>query len=188
MCSLVLKVITGNPGTGKHTIANIISRRCGLELVDINSVALENKVFEKKYGVIDVNVIKLKKIIDKKTSKNSLLVGHLAPYVVSPKNVEKAIVLRRNPYRLYQVYKKRRYTSKKSLENLGSEILGVIYYDTLKEFGKKKTFQIDTTDKSVLATAKKVENIFKGKENREEIVDWLSLVMRKGDMQKFFPY
>ncbi len=183
-----MKVLTGNPGTGKHTIANIISKRLDLELIDINTIAVEEKIFQKKNGVLDVDTARLKKIIDRKTSKNSLLVGHLAPYVISPKNVEKAIVLRRNPYRLHQVYKKRHYTTKKSLENTGSEILGVIYYDTLKEFGKKKTFQVDTTDKSIVSVAKKVENIFKGKKSREENVDWLTLVMRKGDMRRFFPY
>ncbi len=111
-----MKIITGNPGTGKHTIAKIISRKLGLDLVDINSIAKKEGIFEKKNGTLDVNVEELRKIIDKKINKNSLLVGHLAPYVVSSKNVESAIVLRRNPYKLQSVYKKRHYTGKKHLK------------------------------------------------------------------------
>ena len=181
-----MKIITGNPGTGKHTIAKLISKKNNLEIIDINKIAINNKVFKINQGTLDVDVGKLKKIIDKMNS-DSILVGHLAPYVISPKNVEMAIVLRKNPYKLQSTYKKRKYTNKKSLENLGSEILGIVYHDTIQEFGRKKTFQIDTSSKSISTTIKKVESIFKGSKV-EDNVDWLQLVLKKGDMQKFFPY
>lgn len=182
-----MKIITGNPGTGKHTIAKLISRKLNLEIIDINKIAISEGVFAKNNGTLDVDVSKLKKIINKMNSKDSLLVGHLAPYVISPKNVELSVVLRKSPYKLQSIYKKRKYTSKKSLENIGSEILGIIYHDTVQEFGRKKTFQIDTSNKSISTTVKKVESIFKGSKV-EDNVDWLQLVLKKGDMQKFFPY
>lgn len=166
----------------------MISKKLKIDLVDINSVAKEEGIFEKKNRILDVDVEKLRNIIDRKVNKNSLLVGHLAPYVVSSRNVESVIVLRRSPYKLQSVYKKRHYTRKKTLENLGSEILGIIYYDALREFGKEKTFQIDTTDKSISVVARKVGNIFRNKKGKEERVDWLQLVMKKGDMQRFFSY
>jgi len=182
-----LKIITGSPGTGKHTIAKLISSKLNLEIIDINKIAISNGVFEKNNGTLDVDVYKLKKIINKMDSENSILVGHLAPYVISPKNVEMAVVLRKSPYKLQSTYKKRRYSSKKSLENIGSEILGIVHHDTVHEFGREKTFQIDTTDKSIYATVKKVESIFKGNRT-EDNVDWLQLVLKKGDMRRFFPY
>ena len=181
-----MKIITGNPGTGKHTIAKLISKRLDLEIIDINKIAISKKVFKKNKGVLDVDVDKLKKIINK-MNYDSILVGHLAPYVISPKNVDIAIVLRKSPYNLQSTYKKRRYTSRKSLENIGSEILGIVYHDTVQEFGRKNTFQIDTSYKSISTTVKKVELILKGRKE-EENVDWLQLVLKKGDMQKFFPY
>ena len=183
-----MKIITGNPGTGKHTIAKQISRKLNLEVIDINKVAIEEGVFKKNNGILDVDVNKLKKIINRIDSENSVLVGHLAPYVISPKNVEIAIVLRKNPYKLQSVYKKRKYTAKKALENLGSEILGIIYSDTIHEFGREKTFQIDTSDKSISLTSKKAESVFRGIKVKENNVDWLQLVLKKGDMKKFFPY
>ncbi len=183
-----MKIITGNPGTGKHTIAKLISRKLNLEIIDINKVAINEGVFKKNNGTLDVDVDKLKKIINKKDSENSVLVGHLAPYVISPKNVEMAVVLRKNPYKLQSTYKKRKYTNKKSLENTGSEILGIVYYDTIREFGREKTFQIDTSNKAISFTAKKVESIFKGNKVKEDNVDWLQLVFKKRDMRKFFPY
>ena len=183
-----MKIITGNPGTGKHTIAKWISRKLNFEIIDINKVAIDEGVFKKNDGTLDVDVDKLKKIINKMGSKNSVLVGHLAPYVVTPKNVEMAVVLRKSPYKLQSTYKKRKYTNKKSLENLGSEILGIIYHDTLGEFGREKTFQIDTSNKSISLTVKKVESIFKEVKVKDDNVDWLQLVLEKGDMNKFFPY
>ena len=183
-----MNIITGNPGTGKHTIAKLISKKLDLEIIDINKIAIEHGLVKKNNYVLEVDVNKLKKIIEKKASENSILVGHLAPYVIDSKNVKISAVLRKSPYKLQSIYKKRKYSSKKSLENLGSEILGITYYDAVREFGKKKTFQIDTSDISISATVKKVELIFKRKSTKEDKIDWLHMVLKKGDMQKFFPY
>ena len=183
-----MKIITGNPGTGKHTVAKAIAKKLKLELIDINMVAIDEGVFEKRDGVFDVDVNKLKKIISKKASKNSLLVGHLAPYVISRNNVESAVVLRRNPYKLQSIYKKRRYSSKKAIENLGSEILGITYYDMVKKIGRNKTCQIDTSNKSISIVIKRIQAFFLVGKTQEDDVDWLGLVLKKGDLKRFFPY
>ena len=188
LSSYLLKIITGNPGTGKHTVAKVIAKKLKLELIDINMVAIDKGVFKKRDRVLDVDVNKLKKIIKKKASKNSLLVGHLAPYVVSRNNVESAVVLRRNPYKLQSTYKKRGYSSKKELENLGSEILGMTYYDMVKKIGRNKTFQIDTSNKSISMIVKRIETLFCKGKTQEDDVDWFRLIIKKGDMKRFFSY
>jgi len=166
----------------------LISKKLNLEIIDINKIVIEQGLAQKNNHALDVDVTKLKKIIDKKARENSMLIGHLAPYVIDPKNVKVTVVLRKSPYKLQSIYKKRKYSSKKSLENIGSEILGITYYDAVRQFGKKKTFQIDTSDISISTTAKKVELIFKRKSTKEDKIDWLHVVLKKGDMQKFFPY
>ncbi len=188
LSSYSLKIITGNPGTGKHTVAKIIAKNLKLELIDINSLSIDEKVFEKRYETIYVDVNKLKKIIRKKTTQNSLLVGHLAPYVVSKDDVESVVVLRKTPYKLQTTYKKRKYSSEKSIENLGSEILGITYYDTIKKIGNSKTSQIDTSNKSISQIVKKIETIFRKGKTKEDHVDWLRLILKKGDMKRFFSY
>ncbi|MDE1843559.1 MAG: shikimate kinase, partial [Thaumarchaeota archaeon] len=107
--------------------------------------------------------------------------------VISPKNVQLVIVLRKSPYKLQSVYKARKYSNKKSLENTGSEILDITYYDTVRKFGKTKTFQVDTSNRTISSTLKKVESIFKG-DKKGDTVNWLQMVLKKGDMKRFFPY
>ncbi len=177
-------VITGNPGVGKHTLAKRLAGK--FEILDLNRVAIDNKVYKKTRDALDVDVVKLGKIVKKMIRSDTLAVGHLAPYVVPPKQVRFVIVLRKSPYQLIPVYKKRRYAKKKMFENLGSEILGVTAYDAITRFGKKKTFQIDTTNLSVQKTADRIKLVFK-KKFKGDRVDWLALVAQKNDLARFFP-
>ena len=180
-------VITGNPGVGKHTIGKKISNILKYHILDINKVAIEAGFYDKKKNTIDVDVKKLKGFLKNKIKKNSIVIGHLAPYVLSKNQVDKAIILRKNPYKLKTIYKKRKYSTKKISENLGSEVLGIIAYDTIKKFGKKKSHQIDTSSKTISKVTKIVINTIKGKPENDE-VDWLTLVNEKKDLQKFFGY
>ena len=180
-------VVTGNPGVGKHTIAKKLATELNYKILDINKIAIESKLFEKQDDVLDVDVIKLKKILKNKTTKKTIVVGHLAPYVLSKNQVKKAVILRKNPYKLLSIYKKRKYSTKKIFENLGSEILGVIAYDSTKKFGKTKTHQIDSSSESATKIVNSIKNILKNK-FKEEKIDWLTLVKEKNDLQKFFSY
>ena len=182
----MLIVITGNPGVGKHTVAGEISKQIELPIMDINSIARDAELFEKNEDTNDVDITRLEKIIKERISSPSLIVGHLAPYVLSPNQVKKVIVLRRNPYDLISVYKKREYTEEKIRENTGSEILGIIAHDAINQFGTK-VFQVDVTGKSISEVTEKVLNIINERGVSEE-VDWLDLVTKQNDLKKFFAY
>ncbi len=179
-------VITGNPGVGKHTIAKEISKHLKLSINDINGIARDAELFEKNEDTNDVDISELEKIIKEKISSPSLIVGHLAPYVLSSVKVKIVIVLRRNPYDLIEVYKKREYTEEKTRENTGSEILGVIAHDAINQFGAK-VFQVDVTGKSISEVTEKILDIINRRGVSEE-VDWLDLVTKRNDLKKFFAY
>ena len=180
-------VITGNPGVGKHTITHKIAERLDLSIIDINEIAKNAGLFEKTENTNDVDTEKLGKILEDIISEKNIIVGHLAPYVLDKNQVKIMIVLRRNPYDLISVYKERKYTDQKIKENTGSEILGIIAYDSIKKFGKKKCYQIDTTSKTVPKITKTVMNIIEGK-FESDTIDWLTLISNKNDLKKFFSY
>jgi adenylate kinase len=182
------KVITGNPGVGKHTVAKQIAKNLDLDLIDINEVVIESDIFVRKKETLDVDTKALQKILEKKITTDSLVVGHLAPYVIPRNKIKTVIVLRKSPYKLISVYKKRKYSKQKTIENLGSEILGITFYDTLKKFGPAKTHQIDTSLSSVSKVVKRIEMLFEKSKFQEDQVDWLELISKKGDLKRFFPY
>jgi len=189
-------VITGSPGVGKHTIAKEIERTWKIsELIDINKTAIDAGLVEQGQDALDVDVNKLKKHLEPIVSdipklhwmgRTGLIVGHLAPYVLNAKSCHPCIVLRKNPYKLLDIYKKRGYTEKKMKDNLGSEILGIITNDAIKNFGQEKTFQVDTTDHTPKELAVRIHDIYYGKDNGDNI-DWLQLIQEKNDLKKFFP-
>jgi adenylate kinase len=182
------KVITGNPGVGKHTVTKQIAKNLNLDIIDINKVAIESGIFVREKETLGVDTKALQKILDKKITSHSLIVGHLAPYVIPRNKVNMAIVLRKSPYKLIPIYKKRKYSKQKTIENLGSEILGITFYDALKKFGPAKTHQIDTSLSSVSKIVKRIEMLFEKGKFQEDQVDWLGLISRKGDLKRFFPY
>ena len=177
-------VLTGNPGVGKHTVAEKITKKLKMELLDINEIVKNSELFEKNDDAIDVDVEELEKIIHNKINNPMLIVGHLAPYVIPEEKVDKTIVLRKNPYDLYDIYKKRQYTRKKSRQNIECEVLGITAYDSLRKFGKK-VFQIDTTRRDVDKVTELVLDIMKGSSHNDE-VDWLDMIWREKDLEKIF--
>lgn len=179
-------VITGNPGVGKHTVTKKLSQKLGLPILDLNQIAIQNKIYEKKDSTLDVDVKKLARLVKKLATNNAIIVGHLAPYVLGKAQIDTAIILRKNPYKLIPIYKKRKYTQKKIIENIGSEILGIIEYDSITGFGAKKTFQINATNLTPDKIISKIRMIIARKSKGDKI-DWLEIVAKKGDLAKFFP-
>ena len=177
-------VITGNPGVGKHTITKKIADILELSIVDINKIAKDSGLFEKNEDTNDVDVKKLEKILEQKISEKNIIVGHLAPYVLHKNKIKVMIVLRRNPYDLISVYKKRKYSDKKIKENTGSEILGIIAHDAISKF-QEKVFQINISKRTIPETVEKTADLISSNKGNEE-VDWLELVRKNNDLGKFF--
>ena len=181
-------VITGNPGVGKHTIADLfVKQNSSYQIFDINKFAIEKGLGEQTDDGIEVDTKKLKNEIQKLNLEKSLIIGHLAPYVLDELNVEFVIILRKNPYELVKIYEKRKYQNQKIKENAGSEVLGIIANDSITSFGKKKYFEVNVTDKTPEIILKRIQDIINNQENGD-IVDWLKLIEEKNEMNKFFDY
>jgi len=181
-------VITGNPGVGKHTIAELfIKQDSSYKIFDISKFAIEKGFGEQMDDSIEVDTTKIKNEINKLDLEKSVIVGHLAPYVFDESNTDLVIILRKNPYDLIEIYKKRDYQKSKIKQNTGSEILGIIANDSIASFGKEKSFEIDTTKKTPEKILKKINNIVNNHEEGD-MVDWLRLIEEKNEINKFFDY
>ncbi len=181
-------VITGNPGVGKHTTTDLfVKQDSSYQIIDINKFAIEGGFGNKVEDGFEVNTIEMKDEIKKKVSDKSIIVGHLAPYVLDDSDIDLAIVLRKNPYDLIDIYKKRDYQESKIKQNAGSEVLGVIANDAIASFGKEKTFEIDTTTKTPERIVEEINGIIKNKEGGD-IIDWLTIIEERNEFGRFFDY
>ena len=180
-CMLVL---TGNPGVGKHTTASEIMKQNAMyEIIDINNLAIELGLTEKAKETLEVYVAELKIKMKQKVSNNSLIVGHLAPYVLDESDVDVVIVLRKNPMDLIKVFKNRGYSKEKIKSNTTTEFIGVTFNDSISSFGEEKTFQIDTTNKTPEQVTSIIDKIVNGK-NKGDMVDWFHLADKSAAIQK----
>ncbi len=184
-------VITGNPGAGKHTSAKLVADRLGAEIIDINKVALENDaILSKTSHGADVDVKKLGRLLTTALKKNGsfVIVGHLAPYILKGASIDMAAVLRRSPGKLESTLAERKYTREKINENVSAEILGVLLYDAIKAFGKRKVGEFDTTNRTPEETADQIIAALQKKSaKRVGVVDWLAILSEE-EVQKFFAY
>ena len=178
-------VLTGSPGVGKHTVSEELAKILDYKIIDVNNEAIKAGM-PKRDGSIEVDVEQMRELLKVMLTKKSLIVGHLAVYVISKTHVSKSIVLRKNPYELMQIYEKRDYTIEKKNDNLGSEVLGTITYDSIKKFGNDKTFQVNTTSLTTEQTVKKIVGIVCDNSDGDT-VDWLTEISKKNDFKKFFP-
>ena len=86
-----------------------------------------------------------------------------------------------------KIYEERKYQNSKIKENAGSEILGVIANDSIISFGKKKSFEIDATNKTPEMILEKIHDITNNQKG-SDAVDWLRLIEEKNEIGKFFDY
>ena len=186
-------ILSGTPGVGKHTIATILSSLFDkVPIVDINKIILsENLLISPHRKNHDVDIQKsfdfLTLMLSKKAYQDSIIVGHLAPYVIDPLLVDLVVTLRRSPYELRKIYEDRSYSQTKISDNMVAEILGIISYDALKnfEFSKLSELEIATSILPSLSAQKIVDMYGDRKQRVFGHIDWLPLIQNDPDMLKF---
>ena len=186
-------ILSGTPGVGKHTIATILSSLFDkVPIVDINKIILsENLLISPHRKNHDVDIQKsfdfLTLMLSKKAYQDSIIVGHLAPYVIDPLLVDLVVTLRRSPYELRKIYEDRSYSQTKISDNMVAEILGIISYDALKnfEFSKLSELEIATSILPSLSAQKIVDMYGDRKQRVFGNIDWLPLIQNDPDMLKF---
>jgi adenylate kinase len=183
-------VITGNPGVGKHTVVFELRQILDLTVIDINDLALKHHAFLQTPNQ-EIDSTKIESMIESKLgeSQRTVIVGHLAPYVLKREWIDLTIVLRKSPYAILGILENRKYSTEKIRENVASEILGIILYDSVLRFGKERIAELDTTQSTPTEVCEQIISLISTRTNRKiGVVDWLSLVYEKGDVGRFLEY
>jgi adenylate kinase len=143
-------IVTGSVGTGKTTVAKVISRKLNYKYIDVNKTILDNDISEgydkkRKTKIIDIKKLNTYLINEIKKSKNNsgiIIDSHLSHYLPK-KYVDLCIVTKCNLKILEKRLKKRRYSKDKIRENLDAEI-----FDICLEEAKQKKHKIKIIDTS----------------------------------------
>ena len=141
-------IISGTPGTGKSTLAKLISQKTDFKILDFKKILRENKLnenydFKRKCYMVDTK--KLDKTLIKiiKNSKNPLIIESHLSHFLPRKYVNLCIITKCDLIILKKRLVKRKYDSFKIKENLEAEIFNVCL-DEAKRL-KHNILVIDTT-------------------------------------------
>jgi adenylate kinase len=148
-------LISGTPGVGKTTIANILESK-GYQLIKLNELIISESLY---YGydhtrgsvIIDEDVLQ-EKIIEKLSNFSDIVLieGHAVELVPS-KYVSLIIVLRCNPAILRSRLKSSRdYPSSKIEENVQAEIMDECLLNMKDKFPQTTLIEIDTSNQETV--------------------------------------
>ena len=184
-------IVTGIPGVGKTIFSKKLAEILGLKYVSVNDIIFENNFIisydeERDSYIIDEDKARL--FIENMLKKEDNIVfdGHVAVHIVPCKYVDLCIVLRCDPYILWDRLLKRGFEEDKVRENVQAEILDVILVEALEKCGDK-VVQINTS-KNIANKLKYLVDVIKGRQSFEsDKVDWLGYITQKNDLKRFFP-
>ena len=179
--------ITGTPGTGKKTIAIELAKKLNFQYINLNDYAIKNKLTKQNktdYTINDLNLFS-KKIKKKIENGNFIISGHLLPDIISKKDIDIIFILRCSPLILLKRYKKRQYKEQKIKDNIISEAIGIIQYESMKKFGNNKIIEINVTDKNVKSLVKELTLIINDKQKIIQKIDWLNIMTTEKILRKY---
>ena len=144
-------ILTGSPGTGKTTIAKLLSKKLKYKYIDVNKLIKEKKLKEKYIKKLDTYEVNTDKLTDElikiiKKSKGVVIDSHLSHYIPK-KYVNLCIVCKCSLKELKKRLEKRKYSKEKIKENLESQTLEVCLVDALEMW--HTVIERDTTKKNV---------------------------------------
>jgi len=168
----MLIALTGTPGVGKTTTAEILRKR-GYKVLSVNELAEEfDCIIGEEHGCKIVDVEELAEKVKELRNGLVILEGHLSHLL----NPDMIIVLRCNPLELKKRLESKGWSEEKVLENVEAELTDVILIEALD--GSENVYEIDTTNLSAEEVADIVEMIIKGKgeEFKPGRIDWIAEV------------
>jgi len=173
-------VLTGVPGVGKTTVAEMLAERLGGVHIDLSALAEREGLisgWDDARGTATADLDGISELLAqiRSSSKEPLVVeGHFAPEVVPPEAASFTFVLRRAPWRLKQDLEARGYRPEKVRENVEAELIDVSLAEAVEAYGAERICEIDVTDRTVEEVLEEILSIIEGDGScRRGHIDWL---------------
>jgi len=152
--------ITGTPGTGKTSVAEILRKR-GWMIIHLNEHIEEMGLFEewdleRESWIVDEEKLR-DHFLSLELDDHTIVESHLSHFLPC----KKVIVLRAHPKELERRLAGKGYGERKIRENIEAEALDVILVEALESC--EEVHEIDTTSKTPEEVADLVEDVIRGR-------------------------
>lgn len=149
--------VTGTPGTGKTSATNDV--RTDLLVIHLNEIIESEGLYTERDEDRDSLVADIDAVADWLDGQDDVLFeSHLAHYF----DADSVVVLRCHPEALRDRLESRGEPAAKAEENAESEALDGILIETVERHDQDRVFEIDTTDRSPIETAREIERVIAG--------------------------
>ncbi|MHA1613122.1 MAG: adenylate kinase family protein [Promethearchaeota archaeon] len=188
MAKIPLEIIllSGNPGTGKTSSANILEELFQYTILHLGDIVIQNDLYSEIDSERDAKIVDEDKLdqylssMFKKVAGKVICEGHYADLVEHPQ-VSLAIVLRAHPETIIQRLSSRKYSQAKLRENAEAEFLGDCTSFMLEKeelIKSNRVFEVDTTNLTIVQIVKIIQAIISDPDmsNRYKVgeISWLS--------------
>ena len=170
----MIVAVTGTPGCGKTTISKVVSRKTGLDLIDLNRAIKLNKLYsgyDRKNKAYIADMRKIRNFVRNKTKNGGWIIdSHLSHFL----DADIVIVLRCKPNELEKRLKKKGWSYRKINENFEAELINLIAWESRQRH--KKVYDIDTTKVSPEKIASIIVKVLKGHKNIDKyrkMINWI---------------
>ncbi|MHA2053937.1 MAG: adenylate kinase family protein [Candidatus Hodarchaeales archaeon] len=153
--------ITGTPGTGKSSVAKLLSAKLSLEFLEINDLVVQEGYnlgydIDRDTTIADDEL--LNEFLNQKltTTDRVCIAGGI---VLSNTLFNYIIILHSSVSTLRTRLEEREYSKTKVESNIEAEIMNIIYYETLEHFPPEKILEVINDNKSIEKTCSEIISV-----------------------------
>lgn len=149
--------VTGTPGTGKTTA--VTRAETPLSTIHLNDVVREQGLTTGHDEQRDSAIADIEAVVSHLDGRDDILIeSHLAHHLPA----DRVVVLRCHPETLERRLEMRGEPAAKATENAESEALDLVLSAAVERHGKKRIYEVDTTDREPGAVAADIEAVVAG--------------------------
>ena len=178
-------LVTGTPGAGKTAVSRLLAKAVQARYVSLAALVERREIDYMYDRHRRTRVVSLKMVgsslssLAMRSERGLVIDSHLTFELVPPLRLERTFVLRCYPPVLEQRLERKHWSKRKIRENLLAEILDICLWDAVHEYGWKKIFEIDTTNKRSIRVVQSAVRALERKRIQKSIrVHWLSRLRR----------